>query len=65
MKKNKETIIIDDKIGTYEDKSGARLMSIPIIFPSSVRGAIVICHLQKAPWFPEKEIKSIIINWKD
>ena len=48
-----------------DQKTGARTLAIPFKLPDGEEAVLMLTRIKDKNWFPEKEIKNIIINYED
>jgi hypothetical protein len=44
-------------------KTNARTLTLPVRLEDGTSAVLMLCRLKDEQWFPEKEIKSITINY--
>lgn len=66
VKVKNETVVIPNKLQTFEDKkTGVRTVSFPFTFPDGTPGISSITRLRKGAWEPSVDITSVIINFNE
>lgn len=61
-----EVIRIPERVQVFDDpKTHAKTVAVPFQFPDGINGVMMVSRLQRMRWTPEREIDSIIINYKD
>lgn len=59
------TIDVPEDVSMFTDqRTKVKTVAFPILFPTTVNGILSITHLDKRPWFPSEDIKSITIHFK-
>jgi hypothetical protein len=65
-KKTNEEIVLPAKIAVFDDKkSGAKTVAFPFVFLDGTSGVVSVTRLKNEIWIPQKDIKSVIINWNE